>query len=133
MSGASAAEEDEREEINRPLGSTLRSGTFAMLDAVWNPESRWTLVERGVATCIARRLGRNGFCWPSVRRIALDAGICERTAYAALKVLCEGDRQRGLPPLLVKQSRGSGRGNTYRLNPFAFPRAALLQDTQGEL
>jgi len=57
---------------------------------------------------IADRLGQNGFCWPSIRRLANDTGLTKQTILSGVGRL----KAKGL---LEFESGGQGRANHYWL------------------
>ena len=69
---------------------------------------RWNGHEKIVAIVVAQRFGSKDHSWPSIRTIAQEAGICERTAAKCLHALVGGDPLRKLLPMFTRERRGRG-------------------------
>ena len=64
--------------------------------------------EKILLAIITNRIGKNGLCWPSVRRLARDAGIDKATVLRAVATLQKtGD--------LIVENHGQGKSQAYRL------------------
>jgi len=63
--------------------------------------------DKVVFAAISDRIGKNGYCWPGVRTIAVDSGLTKNGVLKSLKRL----EQAGL---LAVERRGNGRCNHYR-------------------
>lgn len=75
---------------------------------------------RMVLLVLANHAGQDGECWPSVARIARQAGIVERSVYRSLEELVEGG-------FLTRTSRADQhRASIYRLT---LPAVTLCQGT----
>lgn len=103
------------------------------MDLVWSMESRWTTMERALATVLA---GHSPNMFPGGQRLAKLAGICPRTARKALGVLVNGDPARDLPPLFTRRKRGdeeraANKGGVYRYEFVTSP-AKLQEDRDRE-
>lgn len=58
-----------------------------VLRRIWSAESGLDTRERAVLTALVMRADERGQCWPSLSRIAADAGLARSTAAEALNEL----------------------------------------------
>ena len=66
--------------------------------------------ERLVALALADRMNQEGRCWPGYQDIATRTGYSVSTVGRCLETLCDGEQ-----PLVLRRSRGGGRGYIYEL------------------
>lgn len=71
-----------------------------------------TPTEKLVALTIATHADADGLAWPSTSRLVELTGIGRSTLFRVLAVLCEGDAERGVTPLLDRDQR-SGKVTRY--------------------
>lgn len=104
----------------------LRTRLDAIEHALCNPAARPTTV-RCLGIVLLRYCSREEFArsgnieaWPSIARIAAEAGMTEDTASAAVRQACD----LGYLERIRKGSRGRGHTSVYRLIPHAAPPSA---------
>src|SRR5262245_60835318 len=65
-------------------------------DLVWRRGSPFTVHERAAAEVIARHMNSRGRSWPRHETIAEESGMSRRRLQDAVRVLAEGDEDRGI-------------------------------------
>lgn len=94
-----------------------------VLRGVWSDESGLGVRERAVLTALIMRADERGRCWPSLSRLAADAGLARSTAAEALNELVRAGWVRRIPrPLpettlyIVREPDSPGAGRSEDRN-----------------
>lgn len=93
-------------------------------DRLWAPGNLLRTTEKAVGEVLCRHAPN---MFPAYDLIAAEAGCCIRAVQNAMRVLCDGDPQRGLPPLFVRRLRtkklASGRTKRHPGYEYEFVRS----------
>ena len=85
-----------------------------------------SLAAKVVYAIIKDHIGKNGHCWPGVRRLGEMAGIGRNAVMRAVATLEEAN-------LLTVERRGNGKANHYRIASESGPETGTVPDEKASL